>query len=186
MQCFNWKISTTAKRMQGIILMKWNPYKNLFKTNSSSWIAAAVNLGSSLDVSRGNERSLFFAQKNPRVTLIKQLSKLSFRNGFSISMSEYSVASNRALQKMWDPGSGQNSVQKTIFVFFSCHLLTVPGTQLLFCRIGLLLCYAKDKTVHSWRISWISTSRSAPTSMNKKLIKVGSQWVWKGGFFPSQ
>lgn len=146
-----------------------------------------MNLGSNLDVSRGNERSLFFAQKNPRVTLIKQLSKLSFRYNFSTSLSEYSVASNRALKKMWDLGIGQNSVWRTIFVFFFCHLLTIPGTQLLFCRrVGLLFCFAKDKTVHSWRVSWISMAQSAPTSMKQKLIKVGSQWVWKGGFFSSQ
>lgn len=69
-----------------------------------------MNLGSSLDVTRGNERSLFFAQKNPRVTLIKQLSKLSFRYGFSTPMTDDSVASNRALQKTSDPGVGQSSV----------------------------------------------------------------------------
>lgn len=41
-QYFNWKVCTTVKWVQVIILMKWNPYKSLFKTNSSSWIAAAM------------------------------------------------------------------------------------------------------------------------------------------------
>lgn len=112
-QYFNWKVCTPVKWVQGIILMKWNVYKSLFKTNSSSWIAAAVYQWiwfAALMFQEEVKEVCSLPRKNPRVTLIKQLSKLSFRYGFSTSMSEYSVGSYRTFQKMWDPGTGQNSV----------------------------------------------------------------------------
>lgn len=74
-----------------------------------------MNLGSSLEVSRGNEGKFVLFPEQLQSDVNRYPDKaakqtLSFRYGFNTAMPAGSVASNRALQKMPDMGACWNSV----------------------------------------------------------------------------